>query len=80
MSKLLTGFALGLIAGILIAPEKGSETRRRIADKGKDLKRQFNDFVDYWEEKFESMRNEVEEEVDDIPRSAPSYASQPYPA
>jgi gas vesicle protein len=79
MSKLITGFALGLVVGILIAPDKGSETRKRIADKGKDLKNQFNDFVDYWEEKFDSMRSEIEEEAE-IPRNAPSYSSQPYSA
>ncbi|ULT44361.1 YtxH domain-containing protein [Niabella defluvii] len=29
MNKLLTGFALGLIVGVLYAPDKGTYTRRR---------------------------------------------------
>ena len=36
MNKLITGFALGLVVGILYAPESGNTTRRRIADKGND--------------------------------------------
>ncbi|MEP7280308.1 MAG: YtxH domain-containing protein [Bacteroidota bacterium] len=34
---LIAGASIGAIAGILFAPEKGSDTRRRIADKTVDL-------------------------------------------
>jgi len=61
MNKLLTGFALGLIVGILYAPDKGTYTRRRISDKGNDLKNQFADFVDYLAGKFEDAADEVED-------------------
>ena len=30
----LAGLAFGAIAGILLAPEKGSTTRKQISDKG----------------------------------------------
>jgi gas vesicle protein len=74
MSKFITGVAIGVLVGILIAPDKGSATRKKISEKGKDLKGQFNDFVDYWAEKIDSLRGEVEEEV-----TSPSYpAQQPY--
>ena len=33
----LAGLAIGAIAGILFAPEKGSVTRKQIMDKGDDL-------------------------------------------
>ncbi len=61
MNKLLTGFALGLIVGILYAPDKGTYTRRRISDKGNDLKNQFADFVDNLAGKFEDAADEVED-------------------
>lgn len=61
MNKLLAGIALGIAIGVLIAPDKGSETRKKLADKGRDLKDQFNDFVDSWSDKLNSMRNEAEE-------------------
>ena len=77
MSKFITGVAIGIIAGILIAPDKGSATRKKISEKGSDLKDQFNNFVDYWAEKIDSLRGEVEEEVTENAR--PGYtSSQPY--
>ena len=59
----MTGFALGLVVGILYAPESGNSTRRRIADKGNDLKNQFADFIDSLACKFEDQADEVEEYV-----------------
>ncbi len=57
MNKLLTGFALGLIVGVLYAPDKGTYTRRKITDKGNDLKNQFADFIG----KFENTADEIED-------------------
>lgn len=34
----LAGLAIGAIAGILLAPDKGSETRKKILDKTSGLK------------------------------------------
>jgi gas vesicle protein len=63
MNKLITGFALGVIVGILYAPQSGIATRRKIADKGNDLKNQFADFIDNLASKFEEDADEVEEFV-----------------
>ena len=50
LAGILLGAAAGAVLGILFAPDKGSETRRKIADKKNDLtnkmKDSFNDFVD----------------------------------
>jgi gas vesicle protein len=58
-SKLLWGFTLGLVTGLLLAPEKGSETRRKISRKANDLKDKFDDFVDTVSEKLDSFKNET---------------------
>jgi gas vesicle protein len=47
---IIAGVAIGALAGILFAPEKGSETRKKIASNTNDLadsaKNSFNDFID----------------------------------
>ena len=62
---LLAGAAIGAIAGILFAPDKGSETRKKIAknsnEMGETLKSSFNDFVDSVKDKYRNAKHEVEE-------------------
>jgi gas vesicle protein len=60
----LAGAAIGAIAGILFAPEKGSETRRKISKKtselGDSLKHTFSDFVDSVKESYTTAKQETE--------------------
>jgi len=66
-SKLVWGFlagaAIGGALGILLAPDKGTETRRRIMEKGSDLsgslKDTFNDVVDGVKDNFNKVRGEA---------------------
>lgn len=62
---LLAGAAIGAIAGILFAPDKGSETRKKISkttsDMGEQLKSSFSDFVDSVKEKYRVAKTEAEE-------------------
>lgn len=62
---LLAGAAIGAIAGILFAPDKGSETRKKIsrntADMGDQLKNSFNDFVDTVKDKYRHAKKEAED-------------------
>jgi gas vesicle protein len=58
----LGGVAAGAILGVLFAPQKGSVTRRKIARKGedfveelKDIKEQFNEFVENVSDKISSL-------------------------
>lgn len=59
----LAGIAVGVLAGILISPDKGSRTRRNLLNKGEDslddLKDKFDDFVDEIAAKYDESRKEV---------------------
>lgn len=50
IGAILLGTAIGAALGVLFAPAKGSETRKKITAKGEDLtdsmKEKFNDFVE----------------------------------
>ena len=45
MSKFLTGLLFGVGIGLLLAPEKGEDTRESIADTAEDWKNKFNKLV-----------------------------------
>ncbi|WP_284653051.1 YtxH domain-containing protein [Flavobacterium terrisoli] len=61
----VAGLAVGAILGVLFAPEKGSTTRKQIADKGNDfadgLKSKYKEFADTVSEKFQSAKQDVQE-------------------
>jgi gas vesicle protein len=68
-SKTLLGFiagaAVGAALGILFAPDKGTETRRKISEQSNDLadniKGKFTDLVDGVKDKFSSLKTEAED-------------------
>jgi len=74
-TKLLTGFAIGLAVGILLAPEKGSDTRKKIAQKSSDLKDKFSDFIDSLADKFDSLKDEASDLGKKGKAKAQSFAS-----
>lgn len=75
-SRLLTGFTLGLVVGILLAPEKGSDTRKKLTQKGVDLKNKFNDFIDSLSDKAEEVKDDLGDVADRTAQRARSMANQ----
>lgn len=62
----LAGVAVGVVIGVLFAPEKGSVTRKKVTKKSEDyadiLKTKFDEFVDSVTEKAQDMSDVVSEE------------------
>ncbi|MEJ7735864.1 MAG: YtxH domain-containing protein [Chitinophagaceae bacterium] len=65
----LAGAAVGSILGILFAPDKGTETRKKLTETGTDvtdsLKSKFNDFVDGIRDTYQGVRDDAEDMADD---------------
>jgi gas vesicle protein len=61
---LLAGVAAGALVGLLLAPEKGSVTRKKLLKKSGDyaegLSDKFDQFIDTMGEKFDVAREEIE--------------------
>ena len=65
----LGGVAAGALIGILFAPDKGSKTRKKILDSGKDyvgdLKDKLEDLYNEATDKFENFVSDTKETVRD---------------
>lgn len=83
-SKALLGFvagaAVGALAGILFAPDKGSTTRKKIKNKSGDLadsvKHKFSDFIDGVKHIYSGAQDEVEELSDKAKAKAASAKNE----
>jgi gas vesicle protein len=59
----IVGVAFGATLGILFAPNKGSETRRKIIRKG-------DDYLDNIENKIEDFMDKITDKYDDVKKDA----------
>ncbi len=63
LAGLLVGAAAGAILGLLLAPEKGSETRKKISEKknkiGEDLKNKFGEVKETLKGKYDNIKSDA---------------------
>ncbi|MDF9795126.1 gas vesicle protein [Catalinimonas alkaloidigena] len=63
LSALLIGAAAGAITGLLLAPESGDKTRRKLNKSAKDL---MDDLEDAWEDSAEKIKDLADSAVEEI--------------
>jgi len=68
IGAIFLGAAIGGALGILFAPDKGSETRKKISKKG-------NDLTDAVKEKFDAIVDKFKKEVEDVKDQAGEFAA-----
>jgi gas vesicle protein len=63
---LLTGVALGALAGLLLAPEEGAETRKKWLKKAKKYKKTVEDKASEYKEKAADLKENIEGAASDL--------------
>lgn len=67
IGAIFLGAAIGGVLGVLFAPDKGSETRKKISKKG-------NDFTDAVKNKFDAIVDKFRKEVEEVKEQAADLA------
>ena len=62
----LSGVVAGVAIGLLVAPEKGSDTRQKIADTAESLKKRFRRLRGQANSELDELRDIFEHEVDGL--------------
>lgn len=63
LTALAAGVAAGAILGILFAPDKGSETRRKFNEQGKKVADDVKDKFCKGKEKFNDLKADIEQTI-----------------
>jgi len=63
LTALVAGAAVGAILGVLFAPDKGCETRRKINEQGKKITDDFKDKFRKGKEMFNDLKEDIGQTV-----------------
>lgn len=63
---LISGIAIGAVAGILLAPEEGSKTSKKLLKKAKKYKKILEDKVSDYKDKATDLKDNIEGAAADV--------------
>ncbi|MGV3632396.1 MAG: YtxH domain-containing protein [Bacteroidota bacterium] len=73
LGAVLVGAVIGGVLGVLFAPDKGSETRKKLLTKGGDLtdslKNKFGSFMDDSEKAYDDVKQKVKDTADNVSKA-----------
>lgn len=64
--KFSTGLVAGLLLGLLFAPERGKETRKKVADAADNLKERINNLFSGKEDNMDDLKAILENDMEEI--------------
>lgn len=63
---LFTGVAVGAIAGLMMAPDEGARTRKKLLKKAKKYKKAVSDKASEYKEKASDLKDNIESAANDL--------------
>lgn len=64
LTTFIAGAAVGAVLGILFAPDKGSETRKKVSEEGKKMSDALKNRFNGMKEKMNAVKNDLEQQED----------------
>ncbi|HRO43128.1 MAG TPA: YtxH domain-containing protein [Flavipsychrobacter sp.] len=71
-SRFLAGAIVGLVAGLLLAPDKGINTRENLANSANKIKDRFNRLTGRAITRLDDLRDYLEQDIDGLPEDVRS--------
>jgi gas vesicle protein len=66
LTALAAGVAVGSLLGVLFAPDKGEQTRKKIADNSKKFTDTIKDRINEGKQKMSNVRDNINERVNSV--------------
>ena len=70
IAVLAAGVAAGAVLGILFAPDKGSETRKKVSEEGKRLAQTLKEKFNRVKERTEEVAGTIQQSIDELEAKA----------